>query len=413
MKLTTNEQTTESMNILQVVEACTAGVGRHVRSLCKGLVNQGHRVTVAYAPHRADEAFRRFVIDGENKIRFVPLELERTVSPTSDLRGTIQLLRLIKSNGSFDVVHGHSSKGGAIARIAGLWAGLPTVYTPHGLVMAYPEFSRAESAIYTTIERALGHLATSRLIAVSEDEREFVIELGLLPRKRIALVKNGVEDHDFDCSSKEALCESVSDKPLTFGSIMRFSREKAPGCLVEAFVRVAKTLPQVPMRLVIAGDGELFAETKRRVEASECAEKISLLGWKTDVKEVLRGFDIYVLSSLSEGGPYSIIEAMAAKLPIVSTNVFGVYETIARVQGNSIVPAGDPSALARGMKQMTTVAPPASLRQSFERIGQANYDYARLHYRQELSTCRTIEVYRALSSKREIVNLYERAAHGA
>src|SRR5919112_4503369 len=106
--------------ILEVVEACGAGVGRHVRALCKGLVARDQEVTVAYAPYRVDEAFQRFLVEYRKEIRFVALTVRREISPVSDLRAVSQLMNLIRE-GHFDVVHGHSSKGGAIARIAGRW----------------------------------------------------------------------------------------------------------------------------------------------------------------------------------------------------------------------------------------------------------------------------------------------------
>lgn len=381
------------INVLEVVETCGAGVGQHVRSLCEGLIAQGHLVTVAYSPYRLDQAFRRFVFDRRDKIRFVELKVRREVSPVSDLRGVIELARLIKREGPFDIVHGHSSKGGAIARIAGRLFGVPTVYTPNSLVMSSPAISRAEAAVYTSIERLLGHWATSKLIAVSEDEREFILKLKLVPRERVVLIENGIEDEDFvDFSGPRNVRKAIDEEPLTFGSLMRFSSQKAPGHLVEAFVRLSATLPRIPMRLVIAGDGELFAEVKKQVEETGSGEKISLLGWRADTKEVLREFDVFVLSSLFEGGPYVIMEAMAAKLPIVSTDVFGTRETVARVPGNVLVPTGDPGALARGMQKMATLAHPRSL----QRIGQANHDYAGEHFRQSETTRRTLEVYRTL-----------------
>ena len=111
------------MKILQVVEACGAGVGLHVRGLCQDLISQDHQLTVAYAPYRADEAFEQFVADYRDRIRFAQLKVGREISPVSDLRAIIQLLRLIKGEGPFDVVYGHSAKGGALARIAGRCSG--------------------------------------------------------------------------------------------------------------------------------------------------------------------------------------------------------------------------------------------------------------------------------------------------
>ena len=384
------------MKILQVVEASGAGVGLHVRGLCQDLIALNHQVTVAYAPHRTDDLFRQFVADQQNNIRFVPLRVERKISPVSDLQAIIRLLRLIKHEGSIDVVHGHSSKGGAIARVAGRWSGIPTVYTPHSLIVASPEISRAEAVVYTLVERTLGHWATSRIIAVSNDEREFIVKLGLAPKDHVVVIKNGLDARDLEYSSEGSTCEDFKQKPLTFGSIMRFSTQKAPVNLIDAFIQLLDMLPKIPVRLMLAGDGELFPEAKRLVEESGLGEKIALLGWRENTRDLLRKFDIFVLSSLYEGFSYAVLEAMAAKLPVVSTDVFGTKETVFQVPGNVLVPSGDPKALAHGMKQIATLANPGALRQVLRRIGEANHSYVLGHFRQSETTRRTLEVYQAL-----------------
>lgn len=386
------------MNVLEVVEASGAGVGRHVGGLSAGLAARGHRVIVAYSPYRLDAAFRKFIDEQRGKIRFFPLEIGREVSLVSDLRGVVRLLRLIRLEGPFDVVHGHSSKGGALARLAGRLAGVPTVYTPHSLILSSPEISRAGATFYVLVERVLGHLATSRLIAVSEDEREFVLGLKLAPEERVAVIENAIDERDFDAPLTETACESVvSHKPLTFGSTMRFSAQKAPDLLIEAFVRLSRALPRVPMRLVIAGDGELFPRAKRQAEASGIGGNISLPGWVADPKRLLRELDIFVVASLYESGlSYSTMEAMAAGLPVVSTKVFGTRRSISRIPGNILVPEGDSGALARGMERMATLSDPTSLRRTLHKIGQANHDYARSRFRQDEVTRRTLEIYEAL-----------------
>src|SRR5919199_1911764 len=386
------------MNILEVIEAWDGGAGRHVRNLCEGLVAEGHRVTVAYSPHRTGRASRQFMAERPNAIQFVPLKIRREISPASDLRGVAQLLRLIKMAGPFDVVHGHSSKGGAIARLAGRLSNVPTIYTPHGLILSYPQTSRAKALVYTFIERVLGHYAASKIVAVSEGERRLILKLSLAPKDRVTLVENCNDSEYFEYFSEPSTHKDINQKPLTFGSVMLFRPEKAPGHLVAAFTRLSEILPNVPIRLMIAGDGELFDQTKMQAEASGLGEKISLLGWRTDIKNVLRKFDIFVLPSFCEGLSYTILEAMAAKLPIVATNVFGMEETVSRVPGNILVPAGDPSALAKGMKQMATLADPESIRYSLQRIGQANHDYARTYFKQSENTRRILQVYRELLS---------------
>jgi glycosyltransferase involved in cell wall biosynthesis len=318
------------------------------------------------------------------------------ISPGSDLRAVLQLTRLIREQGPFDVVHGHSAKGGALARIAGRWFDIPTVYTPHGLITSSPETPRRRAAVYTSIEYVLGHWATSIMIAVSEGERKFIRKLRLTSADRIVVVENGLDDEDIPHSSGDGDCEDLSDKPLTFGSTMRFDAAKGPGYLVEAFRRLSDALPQLPIRLTIAGDGELFTEIKRKVETSGLDEKIVLLGWRPDIMQVLRSFDVFVVSSLREGGSYGTIEAMAAGLPVVSTDVFGTDETIGRVPGNVIVPVGDPDALADGMKQLAILDEPRYLRQELRRIGQSNRAYVRAHLKRSDTVRRTLEIYRTL-----------------
>lgn len=386
------------LRLLQVVEACGAGVGRHVISLCRGLASDGHQVTVAYSPYRLDGAFKRFMAEYRGEICFFPIEARREVSPASDLRCVLQLLRLIKSEGPFDVVHGHSSKGGGLARIAGRIVSLPTVYTPHSLIMSAPEISRSKFLAYGMIERVLGNLSTSKIVAVSEEEHDFVLELGLVREGRVALIRNSIEDGNFEGFHVPESCEGLDRRPLTFGSTMRFSQQKAPGNLVEAFVRTAEALPHTPMRLVIAGDGKLFDGVRKQVERSGWSENISLLGWRTEATEVLQELDVFVVSSMYEAGlSFSTMEAMAARLPVVSTTVFGTKKTLTRVPGNILVPVGNVEALARGMQRMATLAQPRLLRSALREIGQANREYVRKNFVQSVSTRQTIELYSGLS----------------
>jgi glycosyltransferase involved in cell wall biosynthesis len=388
------------LRVLEVVEACGAGVGRHAISLCDGLITEGHEVTVAYSIHRLDEAFRRFIVERCGHIRFVPLATRREISPTSDLRSITQLLRLIRSKGPFDIIHGHSSKGGGLARIAGRLSGIPTVYTPHSLILSSPEISGAKSAAYCLIERLLGRLATSGMIAVSEEERELIFRLGLVRKGSVALIKNSLEERDFERFREKEIFEGLDQKPLTFGSTMRFSPQKAPEQLVEAFIRVAESLPHIPMRLVVAGDGELLDMVGERIRKLGWDESIFLPGWSADPADVLRELDIFVISSLYEAGlSFSTMEAMAARLPIVSTDVFGTRETLTRIPGNILVPVGDPELLARGMRRMATLTEPGSLRSKLLEIGQVNRGYVRKHFVQGEATHRTIMFYQQLCGK--------------
>jgi glycosyltransferase involved in cell wall biosynthesis len=157
-------------------------------------------------------------------------------------------------------------------------------------------------------------------------------------------------------------------------------------------------LPGTPLRLQIAGDGELLGQTREEIRVNGLAERIGLLGWRSDVYEVLSQFDVFVLPSLYEGFSYAILEAMAARLPIVSTDVFGITDTIARVPGNVIVSAGSPPALAKGMRRMADLALRSDSGRELVEIGRANHDYARAHFSQRETMSRIIDVYDEVGS---------------
>ena len=389
------------LNVLQVVGICGGGLGRHVRALCRDLAASGHSVTAVYAPHDVDPAFHRFADQMQGTIRFVPMDLRREVDPMSDLRGVGGLLNLIGAAGPFDVVHGHSAKGGAIARIAGRISGVPTVYTPHSFIASSPEISATRATAYNWIERSLGHLATSRMVAVSEGEREFARKLRLAPEGRVVLIPNGLEEGDLKGGSERGPGEDpdLDQKPLTFGTALRFSEQKAPGLLVDAFAELLRASPGLPMKLVIAGDGELYGEVKKRVINSGMNGRISLPGWRTDTKAVLGELDVFVLPSLHEGFSYSLLEAMAARLPVVSTEVFGARETVLQVPGNVTVPPGDPSALAEGMKRAASMAKPEFLRRTLKDVGERNHKYVEKHYTQREASRRTVALYQTLRAE--------------
>lgn len=283
-----------------------------------------------------------------------------------------------------------------MARLAGRLSGVPTLYTPHGLIMSSPEIPRAKAAVYTAIERMLGHWATTKFLAVSEGERDFALQLGLAPEERTTVIENGIGEQELEKLSEIAKEENLDTRPLTFGSTMRFDAQKAPGQLIEAFSRLNKALPDLSVRLVIAGDGKLLDEARRRVESEGISDKVLFLGWTPDVREVLRQLDIFVVSSLYEAGlSYSTMEAMAARLPVVSTNVFGTTKPLTEVPGNVLVPVGDVEALALGMQELATRTDPGSLGRSLRNIGQANHDYIGTHFRQSDITRRIIEAYRS------------------
>jgi glycosyltransferase involved in cell wall biosynthesis len=120
--------------------------------------------------------------------------------------------------------------------------------------------------------------------------------------------------------------------------------------LIDAFARVHRELPGT--RLVVVGDGELRADAVQRAAGHGLQSAIEFSGWQTDLPSVYRQFDVLVLTSLNEGTPVAVIEAMAAALPVVATDVGGVADVVEHERTGLLVPSGSASALARAMVRL-------------------------------------------------------------
>ncbi len=171
-----------------VVESSAGGTGRHVLDLSEGLAARGCEVHILYATSRAD----RFFLDrlaSLRSIRHAPLSMRTTIHP-SDVSAVRAVRRYLQRHGPFDAVHGHSSKGGAVARLAALGLGVPAFYTLHGFIIMDPGLARSKRLFYLAIECTLSRF-TQRVIAVSPEEGRAAVRLGL-GRSRVVVVPNGI-----------------------------------------------------------------------------------------------------------------------------------------------------------------------------------------------------------------------------
>ena len=241
------------LKILLIIEACLAGVGRHVTELCRGLVQQGHDVHLIYSPERIDALFRRGLSDlHQGKIKLTSLPMRRSPHPR-DAFDALTIRRYLKTNGPFDVIHGQSSKGGALARLSGI--GLPgvRVYTPHALFTMNPGLKPMPKWVFSRIEQFLD-LLSDGIILVSDDEYRHAIEIGL-SKQKLFVVPNGIDLNLTVKSSSLRRDLGLSETDLCVGCVARFVPQKALDHLLSAF---ALLVPQFPnARLIMVGNGPL------------------------------------------------------------------------------------------------------------------------------------------------------------
>lgn len=330
--------------VLLVTEAANAGVGRHVLDLAQGLAERGCKVACVYSPRRADRQFleRSKTIHG---VTWRELDMRRSVQPADSLAAW-RLARLARSLGPFDILHGHSSKGGALVRLVAPLVGCPAIYTPNAFVTMDPTLSTIRRAAYRRIEWLLS-IPTSRLIAVSAEEAEHARGLGVAQRK-IRVVANGISPPSLPTRDEARDTLGITPEWRVIGFVGRLTPQKAPDQLLHAFSLASRELPAA--RLAIVGGGPLEEQVRQQASSLGVAEKVLWLG-EIPGQSAMPAFDIYCLSSRYEGFPYVLLEALAAGLPIVTTRVGGASAMVEDGVNGRIVPVGAPEPLAQALQE--------------------------------------------------------------
>jgi glycosyltransferase involved in cell wall biosynthesis len=324
----------ERPRVLMVVESSSGGTGRHVLDLSEGLARRGCDVHVLYSTGRAD----RFFLDrirNLSGVRCVALPMRTGIHP-SDFSAVRAARRYAEEFGPFDVIHGHSSKGGAVARLAALGTPAAAFYTLHGFIIMDPLLARWKRAFYLVVELALG-LRTSRIIAVAPEERREAVRLGL-GRDRVVLIPNGVGPAELTPRGEARRAMGVDGDTPVIGFVGRFVTQKAPDMLLRAMTLVALKCPRA--RLALVGTGPLEPELRDLVRALGIGDNVLWLG-ERPAASVLAAFDVFAMSSRKEGLPYVVLEAMAAGLPVVATDSSGVDSLVATGVNGIVVPRGD------------------------------------------------------------------------
>lgn len=260
-------------------------------------------------------------------IRLFEVPMRREISPLHDAIAFARIAHIIWRE-QFDLVHAHSSKAGFLGRIAATCARVPAiVYSPHSFAFQYCPYSLA-SGFYRVLER-FGSLFHHHLLCVSNGEKELATRCCISPPNRIHVIPNAID------SKVSCLHESIQDLkkelliPLdvpVVGMVAHFRPQKAIGCFIRAIPHVISKIPET--RFLIIGDGPLLGAMRRNVNSLGIEKNVILAGYKRDVSIYYQMMDVFALSSLWEGMPYAILEAMAAGLPVIATTTVGNDELV-------------------------------------------------------------------------------------
>jgi glycosyltransferase involved in cell wall biosynthesis/uncharacterized membrane protein len=274
----------------------------------------------------------------EAGIPFVPLDhLRRDIHPWHDMLALVELVRLFR-RARPDVVHLHSSKAGILGRLAAVLARVPIrVFTVHG--WSFAAYRGSPGRLFLWAERMVRPITTA-VICVSHASREQGIAARACIAGRTVVIHNAVDTTSF-------LPARRTEGPPRIISVARFAFPKDFATLVRALALVS-----ADYRATFVGDGPALPDIATVVEMQGLEGKVELLSARGDVRELLASSEIFVLSSRSEGHPVSLLEAMAAGLPVVATDVGGVAESVVHGQTGMLVPAGNVAALASALERL-------------------------------------------------------------
>jgi len=317
----------------------------HVIVLTAGLVPKGYetRLLVGNTSEREGDLYELAERHGVRCVRVKGLG--REVRPFADL---LVLTRLYRTIREFDpmIVHTHTAKAGFVGRVAAFIAGVPiVVHTFHGHVLR-GYFGAVKTHVYRILERVLAR-RSSVLLAVSDAVKNDLVSFGVAPAQKVRVMPLGLPLAPLAGPlprGRLRAAASVPEGAPLIGIVGRLVPIKDLDTFFAAAVFVAQEIPAA--RFAIVGDGELRHELEARAQALGLQERVHFHGWQHDMAAVYGDLDVVANCSRNEGTPVALIEAMAARRPVVATRVGGTPDLLGNGTRGALIPAGDARALA-------------------------------------------------------------------
>lgn len=345
------------LRVLRIIGRLNMGGPAHQAGLLSGrrFDSERYRTLLVHGTLAPGEASLATIAEEEGAtMRYLP-EMRQPVHPLHDSWGLAKLIRVARAFRP-DVVHTHTAKAGFLGRQAAL-AVRPRpviVHTYHGHVLE-GYFGPAKTRLYLELERAMARVS-DRLIGVSQATVDDLVRFGVAPREKFRVLPLGLDLDRLAEPAPELRAQTrrelrLGDDEVLLAFVGRFAPIKRLDLLLDAFARARGAEPR--LRLAVVGDGHERAGLERRAGELGVAADVRFLGYCRELRPIFAAADLAVLSSDNEGTPVSLIEAAAAGLPAVATDVGGVSEVVNEETGILVSP-NDPQALANAILAMAT-----------------------------------------------------------
>jgi glycosyltransferase involved in cell wall biosynthesis len=355
--------------ILLTSQPLDAGVPRHVADVVASLDRARFGVTVACP--RESELWAE--LEGVSDVERHAIAPHRRPA-LADVRSLVRLLPLVRQA---DVVHAHSSKAGFLTRLAAALTGRTSrcIFTPHA--WSFWGADGPERRLYLALERLAAPWCRA-IVAVSEYERDAGLAAGVGRSDQYRVIPNGIDVERF--SRPPA---TVPGRIVMVGRLA--PRQKRHDLAVAAFARVRDRHPSA--ELVLVGDGPARPAVEALISRMGLSESVRLSGPTADMPAVLEEADCLLLATDYESCPLSVLEAMAAAVPVVASRVGGIPELVLHGRTGLLVTPGDPEALADALDRVLSHPDEART------LGAEGRRIARERFSQERMLSRLVELY--------------------
>ena len=375
------------VRVLRIIARMNVGGPAHHVTLLSADLDAARYTTVLLTgePSADEGSFEHLAAARGVRVRRVP-GLGPAVRPVDDLRALLALIRHVRRFRP-DIVHTHTAKAGVLGRLAArlaLGRRPIVVHTYHGHVLR-GYFSPPVTAVYRALERWLARLST-RLVGVSAKTVDELVALDVAPRERFVVVPVGLDLSSFLAVQPDpaGLRAQLDAGPRTL--VVTFTGRLVPIKRVDLLIAAVAAVRArgTDVRLVVVGDGELRGALEE--QAAPLGDAVRFLGFRDDLPALAAGTDLAALASDNEGTPVALIEAAAAGVPALATDVGGTGDIVRHGETGMLVPPGDVDALATALQDA------AADRAGLARMGAA----ARAHVARRYAAARLVDDVDAL-----------------
>lgn len=310
--------------IIVHIAQSAGGVSEYLYMLLKNVnSNDYENILIVSEDYKEQiERFKSYVKD----IYIVPMT--RNISLKSDISAIFKLRKLIKKIKP-DIVYLHSSKAGAVGRLALLFNfRVKILYNAHGWYFN-AKISNKKKLIFAFIEKVLA-FKTDKIINISEAEYKSAIKYKIAPRRKMCTIENGIDFKKFNnCDryrNETRKKYNIKENEIVIGVVGRLSEQKDPITSIEAFNIIKKKYKNT--KLLFIGSGELEKDILEFAKKNNIKEEVIITGWVSDVEKYIPALDIAILPSKWEGFGLVIVEYMACNKPIIASHIGGIEDII-------------------------------------------------------------------------------------